>query len=893
MNWVQVSEQCEWSARQGHASTFSQGSIYICGGFDEGGYSNSVYRCVIDSDEAASSTAAASSNNAATSSGGQSASDSNDPSASASSTHPTTQTTGQHVQVDSLLPCLTGLSELYELRDRRDKMIRDIVFSVGVVTKVFKLPESNRKRTASTAELNNAADGERRLSSDGYGGIGSIGGGGGIGIAESVSPRVSSEPDFSRFGSPFRENGLSSAMKDTKNFAVNEDMQLQLWQKLTEMSVEFAEGDAAAAAIATIDDEMATTTTPRGTVMKLGSAALHEAIELDKRRIIKLQQTIRQAAEIENAESIPVLIDQRADIAQHSLGQVEALHKHVANVRSLYNARNEDLLEVINQLEDIKKAYHNAFLQTASGTAPSTSTTTSTAQDGDLTHRRPSYDSKHKRRSWEMVVARSVEIIHMGNDAACEQAMQDLKQCFDDLAVVSQDIARHLAPASVQCQLLGTLPEPPELTTRLTSLLTTQYQLTQALHRVAHEEASQLRNTLEELLALLRDTVTEGIDMVQVVYSQSMAMLTEISRLHDDLSEWKEQLQRWLPPTTTLKAHCDKLVGEVAALEDTLLHWENTRIDLKSAVEKAVLTMNRSKTLRSHGEAAQLQSNEVDRLRQQLVTAEKEAKQARRALRTWYRSHRHFAVNTAPELFLTLPDLRAPGSVLGDGGFASSANIPRRQLHEYDDVGVFTQPDDDGRPPVPPPPATVAAIGGGNGTAAVPPSLQSNKPSPAGRHLLLKASYEGQEVILKGFAMHNHEQRKGMDREIEILSRLKSDLVIHPQAIVDASSDATDPTLQITLFIEYPYYARGNLASWLKQEERKPWELQAIARQVLFAIMYLHDHGIVHKVSSFCLLPPPGSRYGGCAHCLCPSVSVSISVSVSVGYQAIKYSPER
>jgi len=79
-----------------------------------------------------------------------------------------------------------------------------------------------------------------------------------------------------------------------------------------------------------------------------------------------------------------------------------------------------------------------------------------------------------------------------------------------------------------------------------------------------------------------------------------------------------------------------------------------------------------------------------------------------------------------------------------------------------------------------------------------------------------------------------------------------------------------DPSLQATIFIQYPFCAGGNLSQWLKAEGsscrclwirlmilkvnsslhtvRKPWELQAIARQILYALLYLHDNGVVHKV---------------------------------------------
>ena len=59
---------------------------------------------------------------------------------------------------------------------------------------------------------------------------------------------------------------------------------------------------------------------------------------------------------------------------------------------------------------------------------------------------------------------------------------------------------------------------------------------------------------------------------------------------------------------------------------------------------------------------------------------------------------------------------------------------------------------------------------------------------------------------------------------------------------------------KMAIYVEYPYFQGGNLGEWLRKEkdkdggrERKPWELQGIARQLLHGLLYLHDHGIIHK----------------------------------------------
>lgn len=779
VSWSLISDHCPWAARQGHAATFFQGSVYIFGGFDEEGYSNSAYKCLINAEETKSSTM-----------------DELEKQAAIEETSTARSETSQDCVFASLPYCISGLEELFKSRDRRDNLVRDIVLTVGLITKVFKLPDvqPNRRRTSSAIE--EGGDSERRQSCD------------------DVSPRIAmAELNFSRFGSPFRENGLSSSAitMDSKSFVPSEDMQLQLWQKLSRLSVEY-EDDSVSIDTASL--------TSRDGRQQYGSAVLHETIEQDRRQMISLQQAIRKAAESDQSEKFSSLIEKRASMAKSSMSQVVALEKHLTKIKSMYDSIQADLLEVINQLENTKREHHSAFFQAVSGHI------SASAQDSASSNRS---SDKIKRLTWEQIICRSSDFISLSNDAESESLIQQLRECFEEIGLQSQYFALFLGQTTSSSQISSS-QDCHTIVSRLTEMIAKQRQLSTAVAMSTKRELEILRVTLDELQSLLKDAVTEGIDMVQLAYSQCMATSTEISRLNDDMTEWKGQLQRWQDPAA-LKKECESMVGEVAILEDALLQWENQRIDIKSALEKTMLTIHRSKSMRPITDltaaSSGLVETEVERLRNQLSIAEREAKTSRRALRAWYRSHRHFAVNIAPELFFALPDFRSPGSVLGDGGFASNANIPRRQLNEYDDVVVFINPESL---------STKDTTPGDNSKTGI------------GRHLLLKGSFEGHEIILKGFVMHNNEQRKGMDREIEILGRLKSDLVIHPQAIVDASSDASDPTLQITLFIEYPYYSRGNLLMWLKQEERKPWELQAIARQILFAIMYLHDHGIVHKV---------------------------------------------
>lgn len=187
--------------------------------------------------------------------------------------------------------------------------------------------------------------------------------------------------------------------------------------------------------------------------------------------------------------------------------------------------------------------------------------------------------------------------------------------------------------------------------------------------------------------------------------------------------------------------------------------------------------------------------------------------------------------------------------------------VPRRKLDEYDDVTSFA-----------PSSSELSA------NATKPGSLKRLPRS--GRHILLRASLDGEEVVLKGFMMNNFAQRKGFERELYILSKLRNDSIICPGAIVEGTGrlclltcylhflareevkrlahvnignsttlgeSIGDPSLQVIIFIQYPYLSGGNLTQWLKESPRKPWELQGVARQILYALVYLHDHGVIHK----------------------------------------------
>lgn len=296
-----------------------------------------------------------------------------------------------------------------------------------------------------------------------------------------------------------------------------------------------------------------------------------------------------------------------------------------------------------------------------------------------------------------------------------------------------------------------------------------------------------------------------------------------------------------------MKAKCQQWLHENAKKEEELLLLEDYRIDIRSELEKASLKKSR-KRISFNGNLNSISEDfldTVDEIKLKLLSAEKAVKTARKEMREWFRIVREFAGGVAPELFHMLPDLQAAGSLMGDGGFAENAKLPKRRLCEYDNVRFL------GTESVPSSPV----LGSGSGSKVnvngivSSPSPSSSSSSSISRHTLLRASYDGEEVVLKGFLMGQENQRIGLERELAILARLRNDSVICPSAIVEDSDafETSSYTQKVTVFVQYPYYKGGNLSIWLKAAERKPWELQGIARQLLYGLLYVHDHSVTHR----------------------------------------------
>ena len=102
-------------------------------------------------------------------------------------------------------------------------------------------------------------------------------------------------------------------------------------------------------------------------------------------------------------------------------------------------------------------------------------------------------------------------------------------------------------------------------------------------------------------------------------------------------------------------------------------------------------------------------------------------------------------------------------------------------------------------------------------------------------------------VSPQGYALHNDKQRRDLEREVSILCSIQHDAIIRVRAVVEDVTQARQVVPM--LYLEFPYCSGGNLSQWLARSEdrRHPWDLQSIARQLLCAVMHLHDRGIIHK----------------------------------------------
>eukprot|EP00808_Paulinella_micropora_P029990 g28327.t1 len=113
-------------------------------------------------------------------------------------------------------------------------------------------------------------------------------------------------------------------------------------------------------------------------------------------------------------------------------------------------------------------------------------------------------------------------------------------------------------------------------------------------------------------------------------------------------------------------------------------------------------------------------------------------------------------------------------------------------------------------------------------------------PTNASSHTVYSASREGKRVALKVFTVAKKDRYKFL-KEARLLQRLGS----HPH-IASVNLTFWEPKMN-QVFLEMPWYGRGNLASWLqaKQQPSKE-ELRVVFRQLLMGLQHIHANGVVH-----------------------------------------------
>jgi serine/threonine protein kinase len=277
-----------------------------------------------------------------------------------------------------------------------------------------------------------------------------------------------------------------------------------------------------------------------------------------------------------------------------------------------------------------------------------------------------------------------------------------------------------------------------------------------------------------------------------------------------------------------LAAACTSVINATNTMEEHLLGLEEACIDAQSELRKAKLgsrVRSRANMSSSPNASSPLARSAVstffsepteDILLRRLADADHLVKKSRQVMRTWNREVRKIALEFVPELFHDIPDLLLPGSVMGDGGFAEMAHVPRRIYGEY--------------------------------------TMEEDKRNDTTKRLILrgKRANTDESIMLKMFHMNEAEQRRELERELSALGHLRRNMtnmfILSCTAVVDGCTyDVDESKEKMAVYVEYPIYTGGNLTQWLAVNPRLEWEQQNMGRQLLGAMAFVHDHGIVHN----------------------------------------------
>jgi len=115
-----------------------------------------------------------------------------------------------------------------------------------------------------------------------------------------------------------------------------------------------------------------------------------------------------------------------------------------------------------------------------------------------------------------------------------------------------------------------------------------------------------------------------------------------------------------------------------------------------------------------------------------------------------------------------------------------------------------------------------------------------------GSHKIFKCTKDDRVSAVKEYELVNEKHRKGFDREVTILHRAKSELVMPIESVFYFN----DPERGLLGYLQMPWIAGGNLESWLKTAP-SPEKIRSVMRMILQGISYLHVSGILHRDLKF------------------------------------------
>jgi hypothetical protein len=927
-HWTLVNRQCTWSPRQGHASIAYRGGIYVLGGFDASGYCNDVYCLQVTAEMLQNEDPCVPAHHGHSDPHDGANSSSSLETSSVKHSEHQYQVTGAKTgavltkSVTVSMECvLESIAQLKQKRSCREQLIGSILSVVGFVREAvhgssdtgagdsdsvsdgldpspLSTPHSVilAKRGSPLRDVLLRSAHETTTKS--------------VFSPKDVTTQSSHKQSLLGITRPSSGNELSAAAIIAESRHVRSRSMDTAGGSLSRLGMPkqdessgYEFGDVENSGTSQESANVERIATP---ITMVSSAALRESIDKDRNRVLSLQRLIRQAAERGDDGELKALIDERTAVASDAVCVAKYLMDHIVVVNDLQNHRERFLSNSVKKLEDLCiKLFPSDDMANAENAC----------SNGDETELGNSPESVLLTK-WSILENECFAAVEAVNSEATELSIGRFCEDVKSLNNISSVIADWVDHTAAETTLFGLELIRPEQGPSIYSgfnngsdkegtadwkcgyeKICRQYDaVISSLDESKMEVKKSVDAELEALTkfdsstqTLLKNVLSRGIILLRALLNQVLGDSLEIASMKTELTDWSE-LVLTLGNPVKLQSKIDSLLSEHAVMEEKLMFLEDKRIDLRSLLEKATLkgqrraarpTFNMSLSSSSHDDVPAASSNilasssndDLEDIRFQLAEAERAVKDSRRAMRSWFRTVRKFAVSVAPELFRLLTDLQSPGSVLGDGGFAENAKLARRRLAEYDDIQPLV------RAIIPPADLSRVAVPSADWSAMKPPlavaptavrpassassaiALGTNSSGPPlpqktmlGRHAILRATFDGEEVVLKGFVMQDGPQRRGFEREINILGRLQNDHIICPRAVVeDVGNYAVESnrTLQVAVYIEYSYYKGGNLSYWLKAAERKPWEMQGVARQLLYGLMYLHDHGVIHMVSWF------------------------------------------